>query len=88
MLRLVVKRQVEVGKIDELDIELAICLGCVVEPARDGRASAPGARADDDGVQREAMGVSLNQYLFDAKLQIVTDAKMMPIGTGRKKARR
>jgi hypothetical protein len=36
----------------------------------------------------KAMGVSLNQYLFDAKLQIVTDAKMMPIGTGRKKARR
>jgi hypothetical protein len=30
----------------------------------------------------------LNKYLFDAKLQIVTDTKMMPIGTGRKKARR
>jgi hypothetical protein len=35
----------------------------------------------------KAMGVSLNKYLFDAKLQIVTNAKMMPISRGRKKAR-
>jgi len=34
------------------------------------------------------MGVSLNKYLFDAKLQIVTDAKMMPIRAARKQARK
>jgi hypothetical protein len=48
-MRLVEQRQVELGQVGDVDVELRVGAGPVGEPARDREPGAPGAgRGDDD----------------------------------------
>jgi hypothetical protein len=83
MVRFVIDRQMEIGEIDELGVELAMRRGIVVEPPRDGRPDASRAGAGNHGVKSGGHGVLLALWSL-----FVTQAKLVTVKTSRKKARK